>query len=803
MADPFVCTDDARRRALASQANPKLNGIDYIDVVSDDETQLKVHFLFTLPGRGPGAVPPAGLLDKTNVVIRGGRVPHVLAIDHVDADLNVLTVVVKPEERGFDYSTYHLSIVRSPEHLETLDGFDPKLSSIAFSFKANCPSEFDCKVDNTCPPRTFTAPPLDYLAKDFNTFRQLMLDRMSVLMPTWTERHPADMQMALVEMLAYVADNLSWYQDAVATEAYLSTARRRVSLRRHARLLDYRVHEGCNARTVVHIAVGRDVMLRAGTPLLTAGGDGKAVMKLAALHSALADEPVVFEAMQEAELRAAHNEIALYTWQDLQCWLPRGSTRATLSGENLALKPGGLLLFEEVLSPKSGMPVDIDRTHRHIVRLTDTKPTKDPLDPTKKLIEVMWDAADALPFPLCISAPVSGGGGTPPSVKMISVARGNLVLADHGKTIAGKALTPPIVPADGAYRPVLPELGVTFAVPYDEKSARAAPAERLFATSPRDALACVGLSDRHGNWTIRRDLLASGPFARDFVAETEDDSTTALRFGDGTMGAAPAAGTQFRVRIRVGNGSVGNIGADVLTRIVFDEDGILDVRNPLPARGGADPESATEIRQYAPQAFRAQERAVTESDYATMAKLHPGVRDATARILWTGSWYTAYIYVERVGNLAVNVGFAAGLKDHLGRYRMAGYDIEISGPVPVPLDIALMVCVAPGYIRVDVKRALIAAFGREPLRGGAPGLFASDNFTFGTPLYASRVYATAMNVAGVESVQLIRFQRLRRTPAGELAAGEILPAATEVLRLDNDPSAPENGRLELQMFGGL
>ena len=30
-----------------------------------------------------------------------------------------------------------------------------------------------------------------------------------------------------------------------------------------------------------------------------------------------------------------------------------------------------------------------------------------------------------------------------------------------------------------------------------------------------------------------------------------------------------------------------------------------------------------------------------------------------------------------------------------------------------------------------------------------------------------------------------------------------LAAATEVLRLDNDPNAPENGRLELQMFGGL
>ena len=55
------------------------------------------------------------------------------------------------------------------------------------------------------------------------------------------------MGVTLVELLAYVADELSYRQDAVATEAYLDTARSRVSLRRHARLVDYRMHDGCNA----------------------------------------------------------------------------------------------------------------------------------------------------------------------------------------------------------------------------------------------------------------------------------------------------------------------------------------------------------------------------------------------------------------------------------------------------------------------------------------------------------------------------------------------------------------------------
>ena len=59
----------------------------------------------------------------------------------------------------------------------------------------------------------------------------------------------------LAELIAYVGDRLSYQQDAVATEAYLETARSRVSLRRHALLVDYHVHDGCNARAWIQLNV--------------------------------------------------------------------------------------------------------------------------------------------------------------------------------------------------------------------------------------------------------------------------------------------------------------------------------------------------------------------------------------------------------------------------------------------------------------------------------------------------------------------------------------------------------------------
>src|SRR5882672_151088 len=80
-------------------------------------------------------------------------------------------------------------------------------------------------------------------------------------MPEWRERHVPDIGITLVELLAYVGDYLSYYQDAVATEAYLDTARQRISVRRHARLVDYFMHEGCNARAWVCLETEKDQQL--------------------------------------------------------------------------------------------------------------------------------------------------------------------------------------------------------------------------------------------------------------------------------------------------------------------------------------------------------------------------------------------------------------------------------------------------------------------------------------------------------------------------------------------------------------
>jgi predicted phage baseplate assembly protein len=373
------------------------------------------------------------------------------------------------------------------------------------------------------------------------------------------------------------------------------------------------------------------------------------------------------------------------------------------------------------------------------------------------------------------------------------------VLVDHGLTISSEPLVfPYAVPSLGNYLPQLVQTGLTFQGPLDLKSATAAMQWDVHKARPD-----VRANGEGRTWSPQLDLLASDKSRDEFVVEMESDGVAHLRFGDGILGRKPQPGAQFTATYRVGNGPAGNVGAEVLTRVVFAHPAITSVRNPLPATGGAAAEAFEQVRQFAPQAFRRQERAVTAADYASMAERHPGIQKAAARFRWTGSWYTAFVAIDRTGGLEVNDVFRQEMADFLERYRLAGYDVEIAGAVYVPLDVAMIVCLKPGYFRANMKKELLEAFSNRELPDGRRGFFHPDSFTFGQSVYLSALYETAMSVAGVASVVVTRFQRWGKLANKELDNAVLTPGEFEIVRLDNDRNFPENGKLEFTMGGGM
>jgi hypothetical protein len=120
----------------------------------------------------------------------------------------------------------------------------------------------------------------------------------------------------------------------------------------------------------------------------------------------------------------------------------------------------------------------------------------------------------------------------------------------------------------------------------------------------------------------------------------------------------------------------------------------------------------------------------------------------------------------------------------------------------VPLQITLLVCVERDHFPAAVQQELLETFSASVLWEGGCGFFHPDNFTFGQPLYLSRLVATAMRVPGVHTVEVKEFQRWGELPRGEITEGLIRTGRLEILRVDNDPNAPENGRIRFVIEGG-
>jgi predicted phage baseplate assembly protein len=313
-----------------------------------------------------------------------------------------------------------------------------------------------------------------------------------------------------------------------------------------------------------------------------------------------------------------------------------------------------------------------------------------------------------------------------------------------------------------------------------------------------------------GTWTPQRDLLNSGPDRKEFVVEVETDGTAYLRFGDDQLGSRPPSGTTFLATYRIGNGTPSNVGINALAHIVSSDPAliadpavIVGVRNPLPAQGGTEAESLEQARQNAPSAFRRQERAVTPKDYADVAlRCDRDVQRAAATLRWTGSWRTVFLSVDRFGGEEVDNIFETKMRRCLERYRMAGHDVEVEGPRHVSLEIDMIVCVKSHYLSSDVKAALLEVFSNRVLPNGQRGVFHPDNFTFGQTVYLSPLYAAAQALAGVDSVEITKFQRQGIATDETLKAGKLALSRLEIARLDNDPNFPEHGVFNMILKGG-
>ncbi|GHJ47488.1 putative baseplate assembly protein [Catellatospora sp. TT07R-123] len=811
-------------RLAALLASTVLNGIDFVEVAGGDQTHLAVHFINTVEVAGT-------LVGPQPVTITGGEKPAVVPVGPVAAgdwghDDEGRPLLRLTTAYPGDFSVYRFAVDSTV--------LDPYYATAPLNFKARCPSVLDCaRAEPPCPPDRGPNPPIDYLARDFRSFVRALTDYSAVAYPHWVERSEADLGMMLLEMAASVGDDLAYLQDRVAAEATLATATQRRSVVRHARLVDYEPSPSLSARATVQLDVAGGP-IPAGTVLTAAAPDGGTVAF--EIGSGMVDPgtglpaelPLAVDPRWNARDSAGAWRILPYWWDDSRRCLPAGATQMWVRGHGYGFPVGdpatGTAGLALLLDTAPELP--LDPPVRHVVHLTGAAEQTDPLFGVA-VTRLMWSAAEAPRHDHDLTR---------------THLAGNLLPATEGRRHTERFVTDPAAGAAGAAahavvrtgpdadcddpRPVYQHTLIQGRLAWLAPAQPAAGADR---PGPRPEIVVTDVPPPGGGapqaWRWRPRLLDAAPFEAAYTVdaarytdirtgpqrlsgrprwEYDGDDADTVRFGDGVFGNRPSPRTVFDVTYRVTRGEAGNIAADTLTGVDPAMSAvILAATNPFPAAGGADEEPLDQVRRYAPYAFRARQfRAVRPPDYDAAARELDWVEDAGTRFRWTGSWPTIFTTVEPQDAPAVDTDRAVALLGLLNRRRLAGYEVYTPQPRYADLDLVVTVCAHAWAFRGDVAAALAVELGTGLRADGAPAFFARGRFTFGQALERSELEIAAQRATGVDGVVSVTCRRRGYTADFQAMGDTLTVAGDEIVRVDNDPSAPGRGSLRIVVQGG-
>jgi hypothetical protein len=802
---------DRRSRLINSTT---INGIDFVEIASPDQQTLKVHFLNHVTVQG----------TITEIKITGGETISEVAIFN-STTINDPTHWTTEPTTGQPILTLRvLSPGDFSRYVLTLKSIslDPFFSQVIFSFKALCPSDLDCQTPPPiCPPDEPDIPPIDYLAKDFLSFRKALSDFSGLRYPGWGERSEADFGVMFMEALCALADDLSYTQDRIAAEATLETATQRRSLIRHARIVDYEPRPATAARTLLQFDVNSGVSsLLVGLVVSAQSPDGEIIEfetgtglvdpdtgKLQVDPNTGLPKPFPVNS------RFNRNPgISPYWWDDSQRCLRAGAREMWIEGHGFNFQGKDALLIETAGATSA------DPKIREIVHLLDD-PTKAAIEETDSLFgqpvtHIFWKSQDALKFDHDLTS---------------TILSGNLIPATQGRRYTETFTIPPDSP------PLIPSPIPLALVRTGANSTPDDITPQYLYTVSNGAIAWLGQDDPEmaplpeillqqstgQPWVWCRKLLNAKPFENAFtvdpvsfrpIAQNSDrsvmfdydsDAGDTIRFGDDTFGELPNPGDTFQVTYRVGGGAIGNVAADAINSFDPTFTDVVAVTNPLRATGGSDAEPAERIRRLAPQAFRAKQfRAVRAEDYQTAAQSLPWVQRAGTMFRWTGSWLTVFTTPDPLGSETLMVEQHTELINLLNRYRLAGYESYVPSPRYVSLDLEIRVCARPNAFRGDVEADLLIVLSAAKLPDGRVGFFQVDRWSFGQPLARSALEAAIQQAYGVAGVVSIRYRQRGITLDYRPLPETFIVPVDAILRVDNDNNRPERGSVNIIVEGG-
>lgn len=245
-------------------------------------------------------------------------------------------------------------------------------------------------------------------------------------------------------------------------------------------------------------------------------------------------------------------------------------------------------------------------------------------------------------------------------------------------------------------------------------------------------------------WQEVDNLASAGPADHVYMTRADAMGKTTAQFGDGVHGARlPTGAANVTAVYRIGLGADGNAQTDQISQPQTRPQGVQGVTNPLPASGGADPDTVESARANAPLAVMALDRVVSVQDYQDFARDWAGIGKASSVLLSDG--VSQFVHLTVGGTTDQPLETSSALVANLVASLAANGDPHL--PVRVaPCQITLIVLAAsvhiqPGYQWTDVSAAV---------RTALQSAYSYDSRSLGQAVVLSDIVATIQAVPGVD-----------------------------------------------------
>jgi predicted phage baseplate assembly protein len=279
-------------------------------------------------------------------------------------------------------------------------------------------------------------------------------------------------------------------------------------------------------------------------------------------------------------------------------------------------------------------------------------------------------------------------------------------------------------------------------------------AQPVVAGTTRLRLTRAGVDD--DDWREVADWDRTGSADRHYLLDAESGT---IAFGDGRRGKVPPAGTEVVARsYAVGGGATGNVPAGRLARL-NGAGALIGLVQPLPATGGAPPESLSRAHGRALDELARPTRGVSADDFERLALATPGVPVGRVRTLpghhpdfscFPAAGVVTVVVLPRCGRPPrPSAALLREVRRYLEQRRILGTEVHVVAPSYVPVSVSATLNIsreAPSDL-VDRAQAALAAF-LDPLSGGSDG----SGWPFGRDVLESEVLAELSRLPGVRYV---------------------------------------------------